>query len=999
MTNHLIIGLGGTGGRIIRSFKKTLYMEFRKDRPEDVNIDYLYIDTSGEMMKLDDPSWKILGHSVQLGENQRMHVEGRNLIEILDVVDNYPGIKPWIGDRKAWREIIGGIVGDTIGGQKRRLGRFLFSTRAGDFINKLHARVRDITLGSDAAVTFHVCFGMAGGTGSGTVIDVISQIRNHYNDSQNYRIILYAFLPEKDPKPKWDTGNYHANGFAALLELNAMSIGAMLPHDIAGDGKPLNITDPFNGCYLFTDTNQNGLRIDTEKDLPNVVADFLFQKIVNARGADWESLRRAENGENFYGGIPEMSEHADTIPARSKRFLAFGVKRIAIPQEEIAEKLTYAFAVQAARQVRYNNWSDFEGFLDEGRNQDFGGFVKQKEQLEKWLLTEEHLILSLGILQSDIQGKWRLIKPYWNTSITAFKDEVRQKNKKTWFDQLEIKAEARFAEQYRGEGVKNFYKTASSAKRDRAREIRRRLERELFDDWKNSTRSMQEIAQLLSAILGSLHERHSKVPDMVAQHRERMERADAEVKRIKKDASNAGIIRDFLKRDKMLDAFALELQSRYVNATYVEGWNFAGQFLPDIIEELTDLKANVDEAASMINESIEEFKRAFGARCTDDPSKSDLRQQVIRFYDRGIVDSVVKRLCTNKQEQETQTQRVRQALCGRLGEKQTFSNFNEKIHKGVFIDILEARCEENMRIAHQNLIDNDREKLLNVNIVERLAKQYGGDQQGLRKYIDGVVKAAGTYLTFNQSQKTSAATNIDQKVIICADTFVVFIPNTPDQKPFVDKLKEAITASLSSGTPEFFDNVHKNNEIIFINIINPFPLRVVDQVLFLRDKYLKRTTGGGAKARLEVHTSGDGSDLPVLFPMDKDEIEGQKLQYVLFARALGIIQERDNAAGVKEMAIPVIKYFGGVATEDQPIFLGKGIHDAAEKLSLEDFFKMKADIDRRLENPEFRLQKTKDETKEAIAAAVNDLKALVGLNSDTYKKYYAAANEAIARIS
>jgi hypothetical protein len=58
MTNHIIIGLGGTGGRIIRSFRKTVYTEHRnvepchwdhvqeKFLPPVAKIAYLYADSN-----------------------------------------------------------------------------------------------------------------------------------------------------------------------------------------------------------------------------------------------------------------------------------------------------------------------------------------------------------------------------------------------------------------------------------------------------------------------------------------------------------------------------------------------------------------------------------------------------------------------------------------------------------------------------------------------------------------------------------------------------------------------------------------------------------------------------------------------------------------------------------------------------------------------------------------------------------------------------------------
>lgn len=59
-SNHFIIGLGGTGGKIIRAYRKTVYQEFRQENPSDTNLAYLYVDSSSEMKGIDDPTWKIL---------------------------------------------------------------------------------------------------------------------------------------------------------------------------------------------------------------------------------------------------------------------------------------------------------------------------------------------------------------------------------------------------------------------------------------------------------------------------------------------------------------------------------------------------------------------------------------------------------------------------------------------------------------------------------------------------------------------------------------------------------------------------------------------------------------------------------------------------------------------------------------------------------------------------------------------------------------------------
>ena len=131
--NHLVIGLGGTGGKIIRALRKAVYQEFRKDHPDGADIGYVYLDSSNEMMALDDPSWKTLGVSVQLPKASQLLITDANLKARLENIDNYPGIKPWIGARDQWLDILNSIIGVTLGGQKRRLGRFLFACKAQAF--------------------------------------------------------------------------------------------------------------------------------------------------------------------------------------------------------------------------------------------------------------------------------------------------------------------------------------------------------------------------------------------------------------------------------------------------------------------------------------------------------------------------------------------------------------------------------------------------------------------------------------------------------------------------------------------------------------------------------------------------------------------------------------------------------------------------------------------------------------------------------------------------
>ena len=519
-SNHLIIGLGGTGGKIIRALSKTLFQEFRREMPSGVNIGYLYVDSSDEMMRQDDPSWKILGSSVQLDKNSQLLIREANLDAQLENINNFPGIKNWIGDKTIWRTILSGMdVNKAAGGQKRRLGRFLFACRIREFKDLLRLRVSDLQNRGSVAVTFHVCCGLAGGTGSGSLIDVISQIRDNYEDRGQFRILIYALLPDMFPKPNWDTGNYHANGYAALLETNALSLGRYKPRDVSGIKDQLDIPDPFNGCYVFTNTNENGLAVDVDRDVPNIVADFLYQKIVAVTHLSWPSLERIENAEN--GDSAPETDALRKNKERSKKFLTFGIKRLAIPEDEIREYLAYSFARQAALQLAFNNWSDTLGYFDEPRNQDFGEYVRQKETLQSWRLTDDQMTLSLGTLPEEISNtKWKPISSDWQEVIPNFKSVARGLDKKIWLDEFQKTCQQRYSHNWRGMGVQKFYETKLAVRKEHAKEIRRNIEGQLFAEWQNGAKSMHDVNREVSALLGALEERTKLADEKIVQSRD-----------------------------------------------------------------------------------------------------------------------------------------------------------------------------------------------------------------------------------------------------------------------------------------------------------------------------------------------------------------------------------------------------------------------------------------------------------------------------------------------
>jgi len=924
--NHLVIGLGGTGGKIIRSFRKAVYREFRKETPDDVNVRYLYVDSSDEMMKLEDPSWKILGTSVQLDRKSQLLIQDANLAARMDNINEYPGIKPWIGDPDQWRDILGSIIGVTLGGQKRRLGRFLFSCKASDFKNQVKSLYQDLTHGGSGDVTFHVCSGLAGGTGSGAIIDVLAQLRDTFQDSRRFKILVYALLPETFPNPTWDTGNYHANGYAALLELNALSVGRYKPTDVTGTkSQPLEPVDPFNGCYVFTNENDNGLTVDVDKQLPNIVADFLFQKIVAVGSLSWPQLGRIENAENGDGTAERAP--ASNNPERSKRFLTFGIKRLAIPEDEISEYLTYNFARQAALQVKYNNWSDTVGFLDESKNTNYGDFVRQKELLEKWLMSDAHLTLSEGILPEDIANKrWKPINDEWQDLIPNLKALVHEGPDHGWLGELARLCEKRFDQDYRGLGVRTFYRTKLKAKREHVAELRRQVETDLFAEWKNGTKSAFDISRLLASLIDATEERLRGMDDKIVQMKGNEEEASKKVAANNQQFSQVGILgRVFKKDENLLNAQGEALHQQYAYRTWTEAWTFAKQLTQELLLELSNLKAQVDQAGSTIADAVKKYNERVGERLTDS-GQPDAREQLVRFYDPDVVRRVTRDLVKDADQQRTHSGKVRTALIGRLGDGPTFALFNQRIGVADFLDILDKESAANARVAHNNTIQDSKQRLLGVSIVERLNERYAANLPELKAYLSDLVSKAGNFVSLDwaeiDKERTGAQTAVRQTTVV--------LPKAPDQAEFVTTIKSVLTGASTSPV-DFVESDGKPNEIVLINLINLFPLRYVKQVAMLKQKYDGRVSGArAARARIELHGEGDGTQFPALFIPSQTAVVSDALPFMLLARVMNLLQPLANpTTGAIEL---VFTAKGRDGFDTDPFSLGKTLTEAATHL-------------------------------------------------------------------
>ncbi len=1014
MDNHLIIGLGGTGGKIIRSLRKTIFQDFKKNKPDEVNIGYLYMDTSDEMMAMDDPSWKVLGTSVQLDEGSKVFIQPSGLLEVINNVKQYPGIKDWIGNINDWTEYLNSTSGlSTAGGQRRRLGRFILASNAAKFNNSLIAQVSQIQkLSGQADVIFHVCSGLAGGTGAGTIIDILAQIRKNFKPSQitSFKIILYLFLPEEHPKQDRDSGYYHANGYAALSELNAYGIGSYLPYDISAnsnnsDNRFVKIDDPYNGAYLFSNINENGNKVDIDSELPNIISDFLYQKLISIKDMNWkrDKLGRQENNENL-DSSPEQSALSPT-PERSIRFLSFGVKRIAIPEDEIREYITYNYASQAILQLRYNNWTDETGFRNEQVNQNFSELVRNKDVQNKWSITDEHFKLSVPIINDSVTKRWKTIGDTWDMIVTEFKQQAKEKKDGNFLDELKKLCNKFYNEMYRGTnmGVRNFYDAKNKDKKDIAKEIVNKIEKELFDEWKNGVKSVFDIKRLIDTLMENIQERYSKIDDDIVRKQQAEEKAQASITENDKTWAKLGTLSSiFGKKDKLLDAQAVLYKEFYIYKTQIEGLTFSKVLISELIEQLNGLKSQIDKTNQTLDAALKEFDKRINERCCDDGYKNkDFKQQVIRFYDPEKVKIITKRFIRDKKEQGTQTSNVRKSITNKLGDQLNFSLFNERISIAVLQNILENACDQNAKNAESSL--SPKERLFDIGIVGKLKERFDNNYDELKKYIKEIVDYSGCFLTFDQNEMTKSGDGIKPPPIKIK-TFTIVIPAASDNQEFLNNLEKAFRETTPAGIiPDFVYTTSNKFEIVVLSLVNGFPLRYVQLVGILKEKYFQRIgKEDGQKAKMFLHTEGDGTSLPKLFiptqremEVDLKKIKENSIKYIILAQAIGLIQEKEDNFGYSKLAFVQPDRYGDLAPQ---FFMGTKISDCFDTIDRQSFAVLENILLPKLES-EFKIKSKKEELQNKVIEIVKNIKVERGSADSVYNLHKHAADEILNNLN
>ncbi len=323
----LFIALGGTGKEVVLRLRRRILQNDwgtpgNSRRLRDIGdfpiASFIYFDTdTTEAIETDRAQRSApLARAVAFKDAERLQ-HGVDVMRYMRELDSYPHIRSWLPEGD-----LASINTEKGAGQVRSISRLLFfdqfsrfqhmvREQANALLNNIgrQQQLKDLNLDIDHELRVVVIASSAGGTGSGSFIDVGLAVRS-MRDLGQPQVDLVLLLPGGFRGAGLQRVN--ANSFAALMELEHVMRPGSAPAYVdrwTSDGsRPTNLM-PYNEAYLIDTTNVSRDQTGDINHLYDMVADVLFEDFGNSEFSSRKRSISVNTGQyklvNYLPALPE----------------------------------------------------------------------------------------------------------------------------------------------------------------------------------------------------------------------------------------------------------------------------------------------------------------------------------------------------------------------------------------------------------------------------------------------------------------------------------------------------------------------------------------------------------------------------------------------------------------------------------------------------------------------------------------------------------------------
>jgi len=316
----VVIGLGGTGYNTLLKLKQR-FVDAYGSLPPIVKL--LSIDTTenAEGAAERDAAEIRLDHGelfvLQVNNPERLVGNGTN-----------PHLDEWWPPEVPKQAITAGA------GQVRARGRLALFARANEVYSRLQRTIDDVRnirnqkqsyaeqfqVSARAGVEVYLVGSLAGGTGSGTFLDISFMARDIVGDSES-NLTAVLLLPGLFTR-KAGVALVKPNAYGALKEieyLSTMKGNFQVDYGV----RRVDVTrPPFDLIYLIDSSNEQGRVVSDDRDLYSLIADGMYVQIGSQIGVD---------NANAVDNIKTQIATAGMVKGRSPQYCSFGVASLVMP--------------------------------------------------------------------------------------------------------------------------------------------------------------------------------------------------------------------------------------------------------------------------------------------------------------------------------------------------------------------------------------------------------------------------------------------------------------------------------------------------------------------------------------------------------------------------------------------------------------------------------------------------------------------------------------------
>jgi len=318
----VIIGLGGTGYGALLKLKKRFVDAYGFVPPI---ITFLSIDTTENAEG--GAAAETTTTDGKLDHNETFVLQVGNPAALVNGANAH--IDEWWPSQIPTQSIIAGA------GQVRARGRLALFARANEVYGRLRRAVDDVRnirnqkqmyadqfqVSTRAGVEVHIVGSVAGGTGSGTFLDIAFMARDIVGSDEQSNFTGVLLLPGIFTRYS-GVALVKPNAYGALKEieyLSTMKSGFQIDYGV----RRVDVTrPPFDLIYLIDNINEQGRVVSEQQDLYGLIADGMYVQIGSQIGAD---------SANAVDNIKTQIATAGLVKGRSPQYCSFGVASLVMP--------------------------------------------------------------------------------------------------------------------------------------------------------------------------------------------------------------------------------------------------------------------------------------------------------------------------------------------------------------------------------------------------------------------------------------------------------------------------------------------------------------------------------------------------------------------------------------------------------------------------------------------------------------------------------------------